>query len=179
MNFEVLSKEISYALRHNPQQYGLKLDEDGWADLAQLLESLRNDHRFSNLTEADIIKMIEFSEKKRHEIANDKIRAVYGHSISKKIERKPCNPPNILYHGTANRFVKSILREGLVPKSRQYVHLSEDIETAITVGKRRDAQPVVLRINAAQAHSEGVLFYFTNDKIWLADSIPAKYLETF
>jgi putative RNA 2'-phosphotransferase len=177
VNLKLISKEISFALRHNPQQYGLELDEDGWTDLAQLLKSLRNDQRFSYLTEADIVNMITLSEKKRHEISNGRIRAIYGHSITKKIEYESSNPPCILYHGTANRYVENILRQGLVPKSRQYVHLSEDVNTALSVGKRRDEQPVILKIDAVHASVDGILFYFVDESIWLADSIPAKYLS--
>jgi len=177
MNYIELSKEISYALRHAPHEYELELDNEGWTDLKCLLDSLRLNPKFSDLTELDITKMIERSEKKRHEVSNGKIRAIYGHSTNKRIVQKPANPPNILYHGTANKFIKRILNEGLISKERQYVHLSEDIETALSVGKRREEQPVILKVNAKNAYNDGITFYFANEKIWLADIIPAKYLE--
>ncbi len=176
MNYTDLSKEISYALRHNPQKYRLSLNDEGWADLSQLIGSLRTDKRFTDLLEMDILSMIEFSEKHRHEVLDGKIRAVYGHSINQKIEKKPSVPPRELYHGTAHKFMDSIFEMGLVPKERQYVHLSEDIETAISVGKRRDEQPVILKIDSARANADGILFYLADERIWLADYIPSSYL---
>lgn len=177
MNYELLSKEISYALRHNPAQYGLVLDQDGWVALNCLLKSVQNDHRFIGLTETDIVKMIALSNKKRHEIKDGKIRAVYGHSLIGKINHEAMEPPIVLYHGTARKFIVKILNEGIISKSRQYVHLSEDVATAIDVGMRRDAKPVVLKIDAFKAHTDGVRFYCTNGGIWLADFILPEYIE--
>jgi putative RNA 2'-phosphotransferase len=178
VDLEYLSKEISYALRHSPQQYGIVLDEQGWTSVDLLIESLKGQERFKFLSLSDIEKMIQKSEKKRHEICDGKIRALYGHSIKEKIMREPIKPPDVLYHGTARRFTQSIFDVGLVSKRRQYVHLSEDTNTAETVGKRRDEKPIVLKINAKQAWDDGVLFYWGNDNIWLADYIPAKYITS-
>ena len=178
MNYIELSKEISYVLRHNPQQYSLELDEQGWVNVDVLIAVLRGQGRFKSLSISDIEIMIQESEKKRHEICDGKIRALYGHSIKEKIMREPIKPPDVLYHGTAHRFTQSIFDVGLVSKSRQYVHLSEDTNTAETVGKRRDEKPIVLKINAKQASDDGVLFYWGNDNIWLADDIPAKYITS-
>ena len=120
--------------------------------------------------------MIEKSDKKRHEISGEKIRALYGHSIPQRIRRELKAPPEILYHGTARKFVQAIQEKGLLPKSRQYVHLSVDTETALQVGKRRDEQPVLLKVRALEAYNEGVRFYLGNDKVWLADNVPSKYI---
>ncbi|WP_330375506.1 RNA 2'-phosphotransferase [Inediibacterium massiliense] len=86
-------------------------------------------------------------------------------------------PPGVLYHGTARRFLESIIENGLLPRSRQYVHLSIDVDTALQVGKRHDNQPILLVINAKQAWGEGVKFYQGNDKVWLADFVPSKYIS--
>ena len=177
MDYTALSKAISYALRHAPDKYGLDIDKNGWADLVGLLNRLRMEQRFISLSEADICKMIEMSEKKRHEIYDGKIRALYGHSVKEKIMKEPTHPPDVLYHGTAHKFIKSIFATGLISKGRQYVHLSEDVDTAITVGKRRDDNPIVLIIDTKQAWSDGILFYIGNDNIWLADDIPVKYIS--
>ena len=177
MNYVELSKEISYVLRHNPQQYGLELDEQGWVNVDVLIASLREQGRFKSLSINDLEKMIQVSEKKRHEIYDGKIRALYGHLVKEKIVKEPTKPPDVLYHGTARRFTQSIFDVGLVSKNRQYVHLLEDINTAETVGKRRDEKPTVLKINAKQAWDDGVLFYWGSDNIWLADDIPAKHIS--
>ena len=177
VDYEKLSKEISYALRHSPWEYGLELDVEGWVDINQLIKSLHKDDCWNKLNENDLHTMIEKSDKKRHEISAGKIRAVYGHSTQQKISKEATIPPKILYHGTASRFMDKIMKKGLLPQERQYVHLSSDVETVILVGQRRDDEPVLLKINALEAWNEGIKFYFANEKIWLADYIPNKYIS--
>jgi putative RNA 2'-phosphotransferase len=176
MDVQKLSKEISYALRHAPHEYELELDEHGWVDVEQLLASLHEQAVWSDLKESDLHFMISQSDKKRHEIVDGKIRALYGHSTPKKIIKKEEEPPAVLLHGTPNKFVSLILEKGLIPKGRQYVHLSEELETALQVGKRRDDEPVILKIDAKKAWQDGVKFYHGNEMVWLADRIDAKYI---
>ena len=159
-------------LRHAPWEYELEMDEQGWVLVEQLLDALNQGEKCSQITESDLVKMIEFSEKKRHEILDGKIRAFYGHSIPMKIVKENRKPPEVLYHGTANRFLQAIMNEGLLPQKRQYVHLSQDIETAVTVGRRHDKNAIVLEIAALKAWEAGIKFYFGNEKVWLADEIP-------
>lgn len=123
--------------------------------------------------------MIEKSKKKRHECINGRIRALYGHTLKQKIVKEAVTPPDILYHGTARRFLDNIMGYGLLSKKRQYVHLSEDIEIAKTVGKRHDTAPVILKINSASAYSDGILFFYGGEGIWLSDAIPPQYLEIY
>ena len=177
MDYIGLSKEISYALRHAPWEYELEIDEEGWVPVEQLLDALHRTEKWSNICEADLNEMIEKAEKKRHELAGGKIRAFYGHSIPMKILKEEKVPPNVLYHGTARRFLESINENGLLPQSRQYVHLSQDIETAENVGMRHDDKPCVLIINAQMAWKDGIKFYFGNEKVWLADTIPGRYIR--
>lgn len=172
-----LSKEISYALRHAPWEYELEIDEEGWVSVEQLLDALHRKNNWKNVTQEDIQQMINMSEKKRHEIVGGRIRAFYGHSIPMKISKIKSEPPEILYHGTARRFMKSIIKNGLSPQSRQYVHLSQDIETAQNVGKRRDDKPCILVVDALKAWNDGTAFYYGNEKVWLADSIPSIYIK--
>ena len=133
---EELSKEISYALRHAPWEYELEIDQEGWVPVEQLLDALHKEEKWKNIGEADLKEMIEKSEKKRHELKDGRIRAFYGHSIPMKILKEEKMPPDILYHGTARGFLESISENGLLPQSRQYVHLSQDIETAKKVGMK-------------------------------------------
>ena len=170
MDYISLSKEISYALRHAPWEYELEMDEEGFVPLEQLLSALE-------ISKDDVLKVMEISEKKRLELYDDKIRALYGHSIPMHIKKIEGNPPYILYHGTAKRFIKSIKETGLLPMKRQYVHLSVDEETATAVGKRRDNSPVLLKIDTKQAIADGIKFYIGNDKVWLCDKLPAKYIS--
>jgi putative RNA 2'-phosphotransferase len=179
LNYPELSKEISYALRHAPWEYELELDDDGWVDVDQLLSSLKLNPKWRNVQVHDLKLMIAKSEKKRHEIVDGRIRALYGHSIPKKILKSEAEPPETLYHGTTREVLNSILQDGLKPNERQYVHLSQDVETALEVGKRRDPQPVIFEIDAKLAYANGVKFYLGNEKVWLADAIPPTYLTVF
>ena len=172
-----LSREISYALRHAPWEYELEMDEEGWVPVEQLLDALHRTVKWSNICEADLNEMIEKSEKKRHELADGRIRAFYGHSIPMKILKEEKVPPDVLYHGTARRFLESINENGLLPQSRQYVHLSQDIETAENVGMRHDDKTCILIIDAKMAWNDGIKFYFGNEKVWLADKIPSRYIR--
>lgn len=174
---EELSKEISYALRHAPWEYELEMNEEGWVAVEQLLDALHRTEKWNDICEADLKVMIEKSEKKRYELADGKIRAFYGHSIPMKILKEEKMPPDILYHGTARRFLESINEHGLLPQSRQYVHLSQDIETAEKVGRRHDNKPCILIIDAKRAWDEGIKFYLGNEKVWLADAIPGRYIK--
>lgn len=178
MDYVALSKEVSYALRHAPWEYELELDEKGFVPVEQLLAALNESSGWERpITVDDLNEVIRTSEKKRHEIAGGKIRALYGHTIPQRIAKEAAEPPAVLYHGTANRFLGTILREGLKPMARQYVHLSADIDTAKRVGSRRDSKPVILEIAAELAANEDLSFYIGNDKVWLADEVPVKYLK--
>lgn len=177
MDYVKLSKEVSYALRHAPWEYELELDEDGWVNVEQLLDSLKTKKDWSNVCEKDFKIMVDISDKKRHEISEGKIRALYGHSIPNRIIKEIKKPPDMLYHGTARDLVSVIRKNGLLPKGRQYVHLSVDIDTACQVGKRRDDIPVILKVDAKKAWNNGIVFYQGNGKVWLADFIPSEYID--
>lgn len=173
-----ISKASSYALRHAPQKFGLELDEEGFVTIDELLAGLnakRPEH--DPATHQDLEQIIAESDKQRHEIVDDKIRALYGHSTAQKIERTPTTPPAILYHGTSHKAAKIILSEGLKSMRRQNVHLSVDVETAHLVGLRRDDDPIILVVDAAAAAAAGCNFYQGNDKVWLSDAIPAEFIR--
>ncbi len=168
-----LSRCMSHALRHEPWIYELELDDEGWASVEVLLESLRTQRQdWNELEVSDFERVIERSSKKRHEIRGNLIRALYGHSTPQKLRKTPATPPKILYHGTAPEMVTKILAEGLQPMERQYVHLSVDKGTAIEVGRRKSVSPVILVIDTKKSDECGTVFYEGNEKVWLADEIP-------
>lgn len=178
VDYRRLSKTISHALRHAPWLYELELDEEGWTPVSDLLEGLRK-HRpaWRRLDRADLEAMMSRPGKKRFEIRNGKIRALYGHSIEMKVKKEPATPPDRLFHGTSSGSAERILEEGLKPMNRQYVHLSADVETARDVGRRKSRQPVVLAVDAGAAHDEGLRFYHGNQMVWLADRVPPRYIS--
>jgi putative RNA 2'-phosphotransferase len=172
-----LSRAVSHALRHQPWLYELELDEQGWASVESVLVALRKERpEWVDLSEADIAQMIERSSKRRYEIRDGRIRALYGHSVAGKLKRVSATPPRVLYHGTAPHVIPIIQSAGLLSMGRQYVHLSIDVATAIDVGRRKARNPIILRVLAAEAHAKGVGFYEANDKVWLADHIPPEFI---
>ena len=178
MDLKNLSKVISHALRHEPWLYELELDEEGWVCVDLLLSSLRvADPIYAGLTIFDLQTLIESPGKKRHELKENKIRALYGHSTPQKLLRERSIPPAILYHGTAPDFMGDITKQGLLPMQRHYVHLSVDRDTAMQVGLRKTRLPVILVIDARAANEAGVSFYWGSDQVWLADLVPANFIS--
>lgn len=172
-----LSKTISYALRHHPEEYGLTFDNEGYVPIHDLLHALsQKSSRWKNLQESHIVDMIKQSEKQRFEIRDGKIRALYGHSTPAKMEHEEAVPPAILYHGTTPQAIQAIRFSGLKSMKRQFVHLSTDGETARQVALRRTNRPIILQIAAFEAYQYGIKFYVGNDKIWLSEPIPPKYI---
>jgi len=172
-----LSKNISYILRHAPWEYELELDEEGWVPLTQLLEALNSNRSLPKVTRAIIEQMIKLSDKQRHEIVGDRIRALYGHSLPGKLKRQPKVPPENLYHGTSVEFIESIKDTGLLPMARQYVHLSTNEEMARAVGLRKGPGVIILKVRARDAAGDRVIFYEGNAQVWLADEVPARWIE--
>lgn len=178
MNRVALSRTVSHALRHEPWLYELELDEDGWVSVEELLSALRSEKpEWSALNSADLVEMIASSDKKRHELRDGKIRALYGHSVPGKLQKQLAAPPTILYHGTSPETSGLIKVDGLWPMRRQYVHLSVNKAIAEQVGLRKTNRPVLLSVRAAQAYAEGIAFYRGNELIWLSDYIPAKFID--
>ena len=177
MDYERLSRTVAHALRHEPWLYELEVDEEGWAPLDHLLEALRRDRRaWSDLEVADLEEMIRRSEKRRYEIRDGRIRALYGHSLPERLEKEPAEPPASLFHGTDPAALSAIRGQGLRPMGRQHVHLSVDRATAEEVGRRKAREPAILHVDAGSAHADGVVFYAGNEKVWLSDRVPPRYL---
>ncbi|MEN6586583.1 MAG: RNA 2'-phosphotransferase [Sulfuricella sp.] len=171
------SKFLSYVLRHEPQTIGLALDREGWADIAALIAGAKQSGR--ELDEELIRAVVESSDKKRFAISEDglRIRAVQGHSMeSVAISYEERMPPEMLYHGTATRFLESILKEGLRSGERQHVHLSDDEQTATAVGQRY-GKPVVLKIEALRMYRQGFKFFQAENGVWLTEHVPADFLK--
>jgi putative RNA 2'-phosphotransferase len=165
-----LSKRMSHALRHAPWVYELELDEAGWTPVADLLAAL-------GVSRAQLEDVVRDSPKQRFELVDDRIRARYGHSVPGRIVREPGTPPAELYHGTSESAAASILRDGLRPMRRQYVHLSVTREMAESVGRRKGGRVRVLTVDTPAARAAGVEFLRGNEIVWLAELVPAEYLR--
>ena len=172
-----LSKTVSHALRHEPWLYELELDSEGWTPVESLLSVLRKERsEWSELCADDLAHMIAVSSKRRHEIQDGKIRALYGHSIAGKLKKTPATPPDVLFHGTSPTVLSQIRSAGLMPMKRQYVHLSIDEATALEVGRRKSKTPVILQVMAKEATANGLRFYEGNEQVWLADTVPPEFV---
>lgn len=172
-----LSRAVSHALRHEPWLYELELDEEGWAPVSQLLAALNQEGGdLGSVDRAALERMIATGTKRRHELDGDRIRALYGHSVPGRIQRRLETPAARLFHGTAPETWVKIQTEGLLPMGRQFVHLSVDRETAVSVGKRKCDRPIMLGIDAPAAAMAGTRFYRGNELVWLADCVPAQFI---
>lgn len=173
-----LSKTISYALRHAPHEFGLELDEQWWTSIEQLIEALSmKSLEYTEVDQALIEEILQNMEKKRWEIKGERIRAMYGHSVPEKIKYTPTIPPLHLYHGTSEESYELIKQGGLKSMSRQYVHLTTDPDLAIIVARRHTKNPVLLTIKAQDANLGGIEFYSPSEGIWLAEAVPAEFIN--
>ncbi len=169
-----LSRYISLILRHKPDAIGITLDEHGWADVFELIEGISKTRAIDMET---LERIVAEDEKQRYSFNEDKtlIRANQGHSIPVDVELEELMPPEVLYHGTGEKYVESIKEQGLIPKSRLYVHLSADKETATKVG-RRHGKPIIFQVNSKKMYDDGIKFFKSVNGVWLVKKVPVKYL---
>lgn len=168
---------ISLILRHKPEAAGITLDSHGWADVNALIKGINSKDSYS--INFDTLEEIVRTDNKRRYSFNDdktKIRANQGHSVNVDVELKEAKPPETLYHGTGEKFVKSIREEGLKPKNRLYVHLSADEETAEKVGSRH-GKPHIFLVCSGKMFEAGYKFYLSENGVWLTKSVPPQFLE--
>lgn len=170
-----ISKFLSYILKHRPDEIDLSLDAEGWADISELLE--KSQGRVA-LTRPMLELVVKDNDKKRFRISDDglRIRASQGHSLNVNLDLQPQSPPDVLFHGTATRFLSSILKNGLKSGSRQFVHLSNDRDTAYALGSRHGS-PVIPMVAAGEMVRGGHQFYFSNNGVWLTDGVAPGYLS--
>lgn len=161
-------------LRHHPEAAGITLDSHGWADVDALIAGVS---RKFFLDRTELEKIVAEDKKGRYSFSTDgtQIRANQGHSVNVDVELEEKEPPEVLYHGTAERFAVSIEREGLTPRERLYVHLSADEDTALKVGKRH-GKPIIFTVKAGDMFRAGHKFYLSVNGVWLVKEVPAEYL---
>jgi putative RNA 2'-phosphotransferase len=169
------SKYMSLVLRHKPEQIGLVLDRQGWADIGELIEKAGT--RGVALTREVIREVVATSDKQRFAIdaTGKRIRANQGHSVDIDLGLAPAEPPPVLFHGTAETTIPAIRAEGLKAGQRQHVHLSPDEDTAIRVG-RRHGRPAVLRIAAGRMRESGHAFFLSTNGVWLTEAVPMEFI---
>ena len=171
---ERLSKLLSLILRHKPDQFGIELDAQGYATMADLVEGIA--HKYPDVEEGEILEIVDGPEKRRFELVDGRIRARYGHSFPIDLGLEAFDPPESLYFATVPAQAGTVSTEGLHPVDRQFVHLSLDREIATDVARNRTDSPVLFRITAKEASDAGITFYDRSPVI-LTNAVPAEYLE--
>lgn len=174
MSLQDVSRYMSLILRHKPDVIGITLDEHGWANVEELIAGIAKNNEFNMEILEEIVRT---DEKQRYSFNEDKtlIRANQGHSIPVDVELEEKEPPELLWHGTGEKYVASIDQQGLIPKSRLYVHLSKDEETAVKVGKRH-GKHVLYHVKAKKMYEDGYKFFLSANGVWLTKEVPVKYL---
>lgn len=175
-NMERIGKTLAYVLRHVPESIGITLDSGGWANIQELLAALNN--HGTKIDRVLLESIIAQDSKQRYKISEDgqSIRASQGHSINVNLNLTLQDPPDVLYHGTASRFMDSIYRQGLIKMSRMYVHLSSNRATAQKVGERH-GKPVILVIDSKRMVEAGIKFFLSDNGVWLTDHVPVEYFR--
>lgn len=176
MNNTDISRFIALILRHKPETINITLDEHGWADTQQLIDGIKK--QYAEFDMAALEQIVAEDNKQRYAFNDDKskIRARQGHSVQVDVDLKEVVPPETLYHGTGLKYMESIMKQGLISKSRLYVHLSKDFATAKTVGARH-GQPVVLLIDSQRMQEDGYKFYLSENGVYLTESVPLEYIK--
>ena len=175
MSLKETSKFISLILRHKPEAIGITLDEHGWANVNELIEGIS---KTQPIDMSVLEQIVAEDEKQRYSFNEDKtlIRANQGHSIPVDVELDEKVPPEVLFHGTGEKFVSSIDEQGLIPKSRLYVHLSSDEDTATKVGQRH-GRPVIYVVKSGEMFRDGYKFFQSVNGVWLTKTVPLPYLD--
>jgi putative RNA 2'-phosphotransferase len=171
------SKFLSLILRHSPDTIGLRLDENGWAGVEELIQ--KSAGRGMSFSSQELEEVVLTNDKQRFAFNDDKtkIRASQGHSVEVELGFEAKVPPEILYHGTVEKFLQSIMTEGLRKMGRHHVHLSQDRETAEIVGSRR-GPAIILMIRSGEMSRDGFEFYLSVNGVWLTEKVPVKYIES-
>lgn len=169
------SKFLSFVLRHEPEAIGLTLDPAGWVDVDELLAAMVRHGR--GITRATLEEVVATNDKKRFSLSDDgrRIRASQGHSIEVELGYEPAEPPEVLFHGTCERFVDAIQRDGLLRMQRHHVHLTDQVATAVKVGERR-GKAVIFTVAAKRMREEGFEFFRSANGVWLTEHVPTKFL---
>jgi putative RNA 2'-phosphotransferase len=170
------SKYMSYLLRHKPEDGNIELDVQGYTDVLSLLKAL-------GVTPSELDEIVDTDSKGRYSYNEDhtRIRANQGHSVDYvHIDFREYTEGHFAYHGTSSKFWDSISWSGLKPQSRQYVHLSKDIETAKNVGLRHVGVKdilIVYRINISAMRNDGYKIYESDNGVILVNEVPIKYMD--
>lgn len=167
---EKLSKLLEYALGRNPDEFGLVPDDNGFVKIRELLKALHEEDGWKFVRQAGIHEVLVSIASPPVEVAEDRIRAIQREHLEKRAYA--ADPPLLLYTCVRRRAYPHALKKGIGPMGRKNVVLASDGELALRLGRRFDADPVLLTINVDQAHDRGCLFLKASDRLFLCRHIP-------
>lgn len=174
-----LSKFVSGALRHFPDDAGIELDDAGWTPFDDLAAAVASKYDWASADQLEAVVATDpkgrFERSQRN--GDQLVRAAYGHSVDVDLDGTDGPVPDTLYHGTAPRNLDAILSEGLRPMGRQQVHLSGSVADAREVGARHADDPVVLEIDAAAMLADGLDVVKRGQSTYTTDRVSPAYLE--
>lgn len=181
-----LGSALCFVLRHEPESIGVAMDKQAWVSVNELIEKFNAGRTGSKmpLNLPMLMEIVRTDNKQRYGLKFSgrdlMIRCRQGHSIPwLEMDYSVEKPPVILYHGTICPYLEKIMKEGLCPMERQKVHLSIDIATAETVAGRRkkEGTSVILQVDTKQMAADGIIFYLSDNDVWLTDYVDPKYLS--
>jgi len=165
------ARQLTFALRHKPEDFALTVMDGGWVEIAKVLIAFEMEY-------GDLELIVLTDNKGRFSFSEDKkfIRANQGHSIDIDLQLDPKEPPEFLYHGTVEKYMPWIEKQGLIKMSRNHVHLSRNLQTAEQVASRRETENVMLEVRTLEMHNDGFVFFLSDNGVWLTDNVPYKYI---
>jgi putative RNA 2'-phosphotransferase len=175
-----LGKFLALILCHQPERFALAVDEQGWAQLAEVLAILAGLPNFRWATHADVMLVVEDESEggeRRFEVAGGRIRALYGHSFGQLIVHASCAPPSTLYYGASAKAVEAIHHRGLLPTGHQYIRLWRDPATAEQAAGRYSESPLVVTVHSAEAYASGIKFFLAGERVYLARYVPPEFVS--
>ncbi len=175
---EQIGRTMAGALRHFPERFGLQMDEQGFVPMRDFIAALKEQReRWHWIRPHHIIAIIETDPKGRYQVSNDLIRATYGHSIPLKLNLPTDHIPDSLFYPTTKEEADIVLETGLKPSDRKMVHLSKTYQDAMSAGKVRVEDPVILEIDAKKAVEEGIVIQRAGRTVFLTDEVPPQFLK--
>ena len=168
-NIETHSRKLAYILRHD-KEAATEMEIGGWLPISYLVEK-------KGFSVEEINMLINSDDKGRFELSKSSkmVRALYGHSVNIELNLTPAEPPEFLWHGSVRTALSEIFNDGILHRSRQFVHLTSDLESATEIGARH-GEPASILVVAGKMYKEGYKFYHVTDKIWLTKHVPCKYI---
>lgn len=175
---ERIGRIMAGVLRHFPDRFGVRMDGHGWVDLNHFVGAVRQAKpHYHWLRPYHVQAIVETDPKGRYQLDGGMVRATYAHSVDVNLDDLPDANTDELYFPCSEEELDLVLEKGLVPTDRKRIHLSGTLEKAVTAGRVKMQNPIILVVDAASCAKEGVMIKRAAKTVFVADLIPPKYLK--